>query len=181
MSTSTPEADASPLARKTQQLPACLSARHERRGRGEVGDPPDARKRRRVRLLQRYVLNPPAMLLVWAGLVPGHVLIETHGRRTGKRRRTIVGMHVEGAGGWIVAEQGHHAGYVRNLQAGPAVRIRLHRRWRQARATVVEHDDPQARLDTFARPSHAAAVRRFGTDLTTVRVELLVVEPRQRD
>lgn len=32
------------------------------------------RRRRRVRLVQRYILNPPMKLLVWFGLVPGHVL-----------------------------------------------------------------------------------------------------------
>jgi deazaflavin-dependent oxidoreductase (nitroreductase family) len=138
-----------------------------------VTDPRDAHsKRRRVRALQRLVLNPPAKLLVWAGLVPGYVLIETRGRRTGKRRTAVVGMHLEGATGWIVAEQGRHAGWVRNLEADPAVRVRRSRRWRPARARVVPDDDPEARLERFARPSHAAAVRRFGTDLTTVRVEL---------
>ena len=126
-----------------------------------------------MRVLQRYVLNPPAKLLVWAGLVPGHVLIETHGRRTGKRRATVVGMHVDEGTGWSVAEQGRYAGYVCNLQADPSVRVRISRRWRRARAHMVPDDDPQARLDTFGRRSHAAAVRRFGTDLTTVRIDFL--------
>lgn len=124
-----------------------------------------------MRVLQRYVFNPPMKLLVWVGFMPGHVLIETHGRRTGKRRTTVVGMRIEEATGWLVAEQGRHAGYVRNLQAEPAVRVRVSRRWRRARAHVVPDDDPQARLDTFGRRSHSAAVRRFGTDLTTVRVD----------
>jgi deazaflavin-dependent oxidoreductase (nitroreductase family) len=132
----------------------------------------DRDKRRRVRLLQRYVLNPPTKLAVWAGLVPGLVLIETTGRRSGQRRRNVVGLHVEAGTGWIVAEQGRHAGYVRNLQANPEVRVRRGRRWVPARAEVVEGDDVEARLDSFGRRSHAAAVRRFGTDLVTIRVEL---------
>jgi deazaflavin-dependent oxidoreductase (nitroreductase family) len=138
-----------------------------------MNDRRDDRKRRWVRLLQRYVLNPPTKLLVWAGLVPGHVLIETHGRRSGKRRRTVVGMRVEGGTGWIVAEQGRHAGYVHNLEADPDVRVRIGRRWRPARAQVDAADDADARLDALVGRSHAAAVRRFGTDLTTVRVDLL--------
>jgi deazaflavin-dependent oxidoreductase (nitroreductase family) len=129
------------------------------------------RKRRRVRLVQRYLLNPPIKLLVWAGLVPGHALVETVGRRSGRRRRTVVGMHVEGDVGWVVAEQGRHAGYVNNLHARPDVRVRIHRRWRAARAQIVD-DDPDARLESFGRPRHADAVRRFGTDLTTVRFDL---------
>jgi deazaflavin-dependent oxidoreductase (nitroreductase family) len=129
------------------------------------------RKRNRVRVLQRYVLNPPMKMLAWAGLFPGHVLLETRGRRSGKPRRNVVGLHVVGGVGWIVAEQGHHAGYVRNLEHEPDVRVRIGRRWQGAQARVIDDDDPQARLDSFGRRSYAAAVRRFGTDLTTVRLE----------
>jgi deazaflavin-dependent oxidoreductase (nitroreductase family) len=135
-----------------------------------------ARKRRRVRLLQRYLLNPPAKTLVWAGLVPGYVLVETTGRRSGRRRRNVVGMRVEGNVGWVVAEQGRHAGYVRNLEANPDVRVRRRGRWRNGAARVVEDDDPQARLQSFGR-AHAATVRRFGTDLTTVRFDLAESPP----
>ena len=110
-------------------------------------------------------------LLVWAGLLPGNVLIETKGRRTGKRRRNVVGMLLEGDTGWVVAEQGRHAGYVRNLEANPDVRVRVGRTWRPARAQVVEGDDVRARLEAFGRRSHAAAVRRFGTELTTIRFD----------
>jgi deazaflavin-dependent oxidoreductase (nitroreductase family) len=137
-------------------------------------DPVDERtdrKRARVRLLQRYLLNPPMKLLAWAGLFPGHVLIETKGRRSGTRRRNVVGMHIDGDTGWVVAEHGHHAGYVRNLDADPAVRVRIARHWRPARAQILDDDDPQSRLDTFGSRSAAAAVRRFGTELTTVRFE----------
>ena len=137
-----------------------------------MSDPRVDRKRRRVRLLQRYLLNPPAKAVVWAGLVPGYVLVETRGRRTGKRRRTVVGMHLEGATGWVVAEQGCHAGYVRNLESDPRVRVRVGRRWRDGTAAVVDDDDVEARLDAFGRRAHASSVRRFGTDLRTVRVEL---------
>lgn len=136
------------------------------------GQTDDARKRRRVRVVQRYLLNPPVKVVVWAGLAPGHGLLETKGRRTGKRRRTVVGIHLDGVTGWIVAEQGRHAGYVRNLQADPAVRVRIARRWHPARAEVVADDDPVARLERFGRRSHAAAVRRFGTDLLTIRLDL---------
>lgn len=133
-------------------------------------DPRDDRKRQRVRLLQRHLLNPPVKVLAWLGLAPGHALLETRGRRTGKRRRTVVGIHLEDGAGWIVAEHGTHAGYVRNLRSDPHVRLRLRGRWRDARAEVVPDDDPQARLDSFGRRGHASAVRRFGTALTTVRV-----------
>lgn len=120
--------------------------------------------------MQRYLLNPPTLLAVWAGLAPGYVLIETTGRRSGKRRITAVGMRIEDATGWVVAEQGRHAGYVRNLEAHPAVRVRVGRDWRSARAQVVADDDPAARLAAFSR-THAASVRRFGTSLLSVRFD----------
>jgi deazaflavin-dependent oxidoreductase (nitroreductase family) len=130
-----------------------------------------ARRRRTVRL-QRYVLNPPMKLLTWLGLSPRHVLIETTGRVSGKRRRTVVGAHRDGSTLWIVAEQGRHAGYVRNLSATPAVRVRLRGRWRSGSAVVVPDDDPVARLATFGDDKHAALVQKFGTSLLTIRVDL---------
>jgi deazaflavin-dependent oxidoreductase (nitroreductase family) len=137
-----------------------------------MADGSAAQKRRRVRWIQRSLLNPPAKVAVWCGLVPGFVLVETTGRRSGKRRRNVVGMRTEGDTGWVVAEHGRHAGYVRNLEANPDVRVRMHRRWRRARAQILEDDDPQARLASFHRRSHEAAVRTFGTDLLTIQFEL---------
>ena len=85
-----------------------------------------------MRFFQRYFLNPPATLAVRTGLVPGYVLIESIGRRTGKRRRTVVGMRVENSTGWVVAEHGRHAGYVLNIQADPTVRVCVRGKWRMA-------------------------------------------------
>ncbi len=128
-------------------------------------------RRRRVRLLQKYLLNPPVALAVRAGLAPGYTLLETTGRRTGRTRRTVVGLHLANGSGWVVAEHGHHAGYVANLRADPQVRLRLGRTWFPATAHVLGQDDPQSRLDDFDRPAHAAAVRRFGTELLTIRLD----------
>jgi deazaflavin-dependent oxidoreductase (nitroreductase family) len=129
-------------------------------------------KHRRIRFVQRYLLNPPVKALTWLGLTPGLVLVETTGRRSGRRRRNVVGMLVEGDTGWVVAEHGRRAGYVRNVEAHPAVRVRRRRRWHDAQATVLPDDDPMARLATFHRPGHEAAVKRFGTDPLTVRFDL---------
>jgi deazaflavin-dependent oxidoreductase (nitroreductase family) len=131
-----------------------------------------AKKRRRIRRVQRYLVNPPATVAVWLGLAPGYVLVETTGRRSGERRQIVVGMRVEGDVGWVIAEHGRHAGYVNNLEANPEVRVRIHRQWRPARAQIVDDDDPEARLDTFGRRSHEMAIHRFGTDLLTVRFDL---------
>lgn len=131
-----------------------------------------ARRRRRVLLMQKYVLNPPMKVAVGLGLVPGHALVETTGRKTGKRRRTVVGVHADGDVLWVVAEQGRHAAYVRNIEANPAVRLRSGRRWRAATAYIVDGDDPVARLATFGREGHAKAVQSMGTSLLTLRFDL---------
>ncbi|MGH3519659.1 MAG: nitroreductase/quinone reductase family protein [Haloechinothrix sp.] len=131
-----------------------------------------SRKRHVVRVLQKYLLNPPVKLAVYSGLVPGYAILETTGRKSRLARRTVVGVHREGDSLWVVAEQGHHAGYVRNLQANPRVRVRIGGGWRDARATVVESDDPIARLRQFRLPGHARSGRAFGTDLLSVRLDV---------
>jgi deazaflavin-dependent oxidoreductase (nitroreductase family) len=128
-------------------------------------------RRRRIVFLQRYLLNPPMKVAVWLGLVPGHMLVETTGRVSGNARRTVVGCHRVGETLWVVAEQGRHAGYVRNLEANPQVRLRLGRRWRPASAHIVDADDPVARLRHFS-DAHARIVHRVGTALLSVRFDL---------
>lgn len=135
-----------------------------------------AGRRRRIRRLQKYALNPPMKLATHLGLVPGHVVIETTGRRTGARRRTVVGACQQGDTFWVVAEQGRHAGYVANLIADPNVRIRHRGRWLAATATPEPQDDPRQRLQQFPA-SHRRAVTSFGTDLLTIR---LTVEPEPK-
>ena len=129
-------------------------------------------RRRRTKLVQRYLLNPPTKAVTWFGLSKRHLLLETTGRKTGKTRRTVVGYTGDGQTLWVVAEQGRYAGYVRNLEASPDVRVRLRGKWRRATATIVDDDDPLARLDTFGDERHAALVRKFGTSLLTIRINV---------
>lgn len=136
-----------------------------------------ARKRHRVMTVQRWLLNPPMRAFVWLGLVPGHMIIETRGHRTGRTRRTVVGTHRDGDQFWVVAEQGRYAGWVRNLVAQPRLRIRHRARWHDGRATIVDGDDSLARLDTWSRPGHARVVRAVGTDLTTILIDVSEVGP----
>jgi deazaflavin-dependent oxidoreductase (nitroreductase family) len=139
-------------------------------------------KHRIVHLLQKYLLNPPIKLLFAIGVVlPGYALLETTGRKTGKPRRTPVGYGLVGKQFWIVAEHGEKAGYVRNIAGDPRVRLKLRdglrARWYTGTAHLLSDDDPRERQRWLASQvpssaSNAAAVRFFGTELLTVRVDL---------
>jgi deazaflavin-dependent oxidoreductase (nitroreductase family) len=83
-------------------------------------------KHRIVHTLQKYVLNPPIKIALAVGLpLPGYALLETKGRKTGKPRRTPVGDGRIGSQFWLVAEHGLKAGYVRNIERDPRVRLKL--------------------------------------------------------
>src|SRR3989442_9706742 len=136
------------------------------------GDVPSA-KARVVRFTQKYLLNPPVRALFAIGVFPPtHALLETTGRRAGLPRQNPVGNGLDGDTFWIVAEHGHHANYVRNLEANPRVRVKIGRRWRRGSATVLPDDDPRARLNRMGRRVKGLMVRAVGTDLLTVRVDL---------
>jgi deazaflavin-dependent oxidoreductase (nitroreductase family) len=128
------------------------------------------------------LLNPPIKLLFAIGLAPpGYAILETTGRRSGKPRRTPVGDGRVGHQFWLVAEHGMKAGYVRNIANNPRVRLklrdRLRARWYTGAAHLMSDDDPRERQRWLARQrpgsaSNAAAVRLFGTQLLTVRIDL---------
>lgn len=139
-------------------------------------------KGRIVRVFQKYVLNPPVRLLLLMGVPPvGYALLETTGRLSGKPRCTPVGDGLVGDTFWVVAEHGCRAGYVRNLQADPNVRVKVRHGlrpvWREGVAHVLETDDPHARQRELSRwhplrALTAAFVRVLGSELLTVRIDL---------
>jgi deazaflavin-dependent oxidoreductase (nitroreductase family) len=131
------------------------------------------RKRRLVTALQVKLLNPPMRALARRGLAPGVALLETTGRKSGQARCTPVtnGLQRGTDTFWLVAEHGRKAAYVRNIEADPKVRVRIHRRWRSGTAHVLPGDDPLARQRTLPR-LHSATVRAMGTEHVTVRIDL---------
>jgi deazaflavin-dependent oxidoreductase (nitroreductase family) len=131
------------------------------------------RKRKLVTAMQVKLLNPPIRALAERGLAPGLALLETTGRKSGEPRRTPVSQGLERGTDtfWIVAEMGHQAGYVRNIEANPRVRVRLRRGWREGTAHLLDGDDARARLRSISR-LNAASVRMMGTSLLVVRVDL---------
>ncbi|MGW1007161.1 nitroreductase/quinone reductase family protein [Streptomyces sp. NPDC002520] len=122
-------------------------------------------KHRVVTRFQRYLANPLNRRL------PFQVLLETTGRTSGLPRQTPVGGRRVGESFWLVSEFGYKSQYVRNIQADPKVRVRIAGRWHQGTAHLLPDDDPVARLRSLPR-FNSAAVRAFGNDLMTVRVDL---------
>jgi deazaflavin-dependent oxidoreductase (nitroreductase family) len=135
-----------------------------------------------VHTLQKYLLNPPIKFLLAVGVAPaGYALLETIGRKSGKPRRTPVGNGRVGQQFWLVAEHGNAAGYVRNIAQNPRVRVKVRNgvrsHWHTGTAQLLSDDDPRERQRWLAMQlpgssSNATAVRLFGTQLLTVRIDL---------
>ncbi|GHE00437.1 nitroreductase/quinone reductase family protein [Streptomyces alanosinicus] len=122
-------------------------------------------KHRLVTRFQRYVANPLNRRL------PFQTLLETTGRTSKLPRQTPVGGRRDGDSFWLVSEFGVKSQYVRNIQADPKVRVRIAGRWHQGTAYLLPDDDPVARLRSLPR-FNSAAVRAFGNNLLTIRVDL---------
>jgi deazaflavin-dependent oxidoreductase (nitroreductase family) len=130
-------------------------------------------KRRVSTFLSARLLNPLVRAAARAGLpLPGYVLLETTGRRSGQPRQVPVGKARQGDTLWVVAEHGLRAGYVKNIRADPRVRVRIGRRWRTGTAQVLSDDDWRERQRRIPNKFNSAVVRAMGTEQVTVRVDL---------
>lgn len=118
-----------------------------------------------VTTFQRRLGNPVLSRL------PGQTLLETTGRTSGLPRQTPIGGRRVGQEFWLVSEFGERSQYVRNIQADPNVRLRLHGRWLRGVAHLLPEDDARARLKSLPR-FNSTAVQAFGTDLLTIRIDL---------
>jgi deazaflavin-dependent oxidoreductase (nitroreductase family) len=135
-------------------------------------------KRRWEILFGRYTANPMMRGLFKLGITPpGMALVETIGRRSGAVRHTPIICAPEGDELWLIAQHGRHAGWVRNFEENPRVRVRLGRHWRSGTAELLPADDVKARIDTFAEGSfrkavNAATFRALESQPVTVRILL---------
>jgi len=135
-------------------------------------------KRRWEILFGRYTVNPLMRGLFRIGITPpGMALVETIGRRSGAVRHTPIICSPEGDTLWLIAQHGRHAGWVRNFEEKPQVRVRLGRHWRSGTAELLPDDDIKARIDTFAdtalgRILTAATFRALESQPVTVRIVL---------
>ncbi|HEX4214951.1 MAG TPA: nitroreductase/quinone reductase family protein [Candidatus Dormibacteraeota bacterium] len=122
-------------------------------------------KRMAVTWLQIHLVNPLTRRL------PGQAVIETVGRRSGIHRHTPVGGRLEGTTFWVVTEHGRTAGYVRNIEASPRVRVQIAGRWHEGTARLLPEDDARRRLRALPL-FNGLVVRMVGTELTTLRIDL---------
>jgi deazaflavin-dependent oxidoreductase (nitroreductase family) len=138
-----------------------------------------ARRSRLQRRLEKHVFNPPVRFALRVGIAPrAFALLETTGRRSGRRRLSPVGNGKDGHVFWVVSEHGTGCDYVNNLVANPNVRVKVGRRWYSGNATVINDDGAFARRQRIGK-SHGLVGRADGvifrasaSDPVTVRIDL---------
>jgi deazaflavin-dependent oxidoreductase (nitroreductase family) len=145
-----------------------------------MGMPTELNMRRVLHPIQQRLVNP-IVRLAW-GLrvpIPGDALLETTGRRTGRRRYTPVCDGLDGDVFWLVSQRGRHADWVRNLVANPRVRIKVRggpfARWRTGTAHILDDDDPRERQRILAQANLArrlCVITSKAVDTTPVTVRI---------
>nr|CRL67245.1 deazaflavin-dependent nitroreductase family protein [Mycolicibacterium malmesburyense] len=107
-----------------------------------------------------------------AGYAHGWAVIETTGRKTGRKRQTPVGGRlVADRTYWLVSGDWRYSSFVRNIEAGPRVRVKVHGRWRHGYATLLPTDPARRRL-LMLNPFNSAFVAIAAKDPLTVRIDL---------
>jgi len=97
------------------------------------------------------------------------LIVETVGRRSGKRRRIPVGYLDDGGHIIVVVEDGSRAQWVRNaLENDGRLRVHLRGAWRLARLRILDAD-PDSYLSRMNRV-HAAFVRVESTTPAVVEI-----------
>jgi deazaflavin-dependent oxidoreductase (nitroreductase family) len=143
--------------------------------------PGSAGRRRLVDRLQESLINPLDKLAFTLGVPPrGDALLETTGQSTGLPRVTAVCDGTDGDTFWIVAQHGHSADYVRNIERDPRVGVRgslSGAGWRTGTAHILDDDDPQERMRMLGRGHRwrrlcLQASAAVATDPLTVRIDL---------
>jgi hypothetical protein len=118
---------------------------------------------------RRWVANPVMKRV--AGYLPGHALLETIGRKSGRARRTPFGGDGPGLSTGSSPTTATVLSTSATLKPTPQVRIQIHGRRHDGIAQTVPDDNPAERLRKLPR-FNSMLVRSLGTDLLTVRVTL---------
>lgn len=127
---------------------------------------------------KRPFVNASVRLFLSAGLMRrSTALLETIGRNSGQPRMTPVTNGLSGDEFWIVTEHGGRAGYVRNIEINPRVRVKVGRRWRAGTAHFVPEVTPEAALKRIVDENPATRrnieiIRKVETEMRVIRVDL---------
>lgn len=123
--------------------------------------------RRRVARVFWKIINPLTRGL--AGFAPWWVLLETTGRRTGKRRRTPFANGVfDGDSLLLIAVHGERSGFAYNIAADPQVRVKRRGRWHCGTASFSAVDETtRSRFGLYAR----AGLRTFAADPRILQID----------
>jgi deazaflavin-dependent oxidoreductase (nitroreductase family) len=134
-------------------------------------------------------VNPVMVPLIVHGFgPPTYAVVETIGRKTGRKRLVPVASTLDGDTFWMISGLGARASYVHNMRANPRVRVRarparlrdgLRVRWRTGTAHLLPEDDPHARHRQLGqgRPLYrldGLLLRRLaaGGQMLTIRIDL---------
>lgn len=126
-----------------------------------------------LRRFQRTFGTPGGDLMT---RLPGWGIVETTGRRSGETRRVPVGGRIVGNDFWLVAADPRRAGYVRNIEANPKVRIRVGGTWREGVAHLLPGDNARWRMLRI-NPVNGLYIAVAGREHLTIRVALDPVAP----
>jgi deazaflavin-dependent oxidoreductase (nitroreductase family) len=131
------------------------------------------------RVVEKYVSNPAMRAALRAGVAPrSFALLETVGNKTGRRRLTPIGNGLDGDTFWLVSELGLDAGYVKNLQARPQVRVKVGRRWLTGVASILPDDQAWERREEIDRRNglmgrvDGKIFKASATTPVTIRIDL---------
>ncbi|MBA2607848.1 MAG: nitroreductase family deazaflavin-dependent oxidoreductase [Actinobacteria bacterium] len=113
------------------------------------------------------VVNPLTRHL--AGYAPWWVLLETTGRRTGKRRLTpFASGPLDRHATYLITVYGHRSAFAHNIVADPHVRLKRRGRWRSGTAAFIDTDEAIVRrFNAYAR----GALRIGGEDARLLRID----------
>jgi hypothetical protein len=79
---------------------------------------------------------------------------------------------------WLVSEHGEGCDYVKNLIAEPKVRVKVRRRWRTGRASIVADDDGDRRRRALDKDNgiigrvDGVIFRAAASNTLTIRIDL---------
>lgn len=143
----------------------------------------------RERAFVNRVVNPVMAGLIARGLgPPTYAVVETTGRRTGRKRPVPVANGLDGDTFWMISGRGAKASFVRNILANPRVRVvarparlrdGLRTQSRTGTAHLMPDDDANARHHLLGRGRplfrlDGIILRRLanGGDMLTIRIDL---------